>query len=402
MLSNLLNLYVTAVILALVQGVAAVPWLIVLNLNTMRARKQPPTLATWLRWFGLGLLGVCTVGAGIVFAALWRQVPDSLQLYGGIYGFVLHVQLVADFFILTFAVLLGVWPKGAAVALSAFREGWRQPMFWLLLSFALVLMAVTPFLPYFTFGEDYKMVTELGYDFIMLFAALFGVLAASMSITEEIEGRTAVTLMSKPVSRRQFLVGKYLGIFLASLLMATVLSFAFYGILLRKIDRDEIPVPEWLTAVTPTWIARFGEVPGNFLSGIGFWFGHVSSLSPGVVLGLCQVMVLLAVAVALATRLPMIVNLVVCLVIFFLGHLTPFLEQVSQSRFVLVKFMAETFGTLIPGLDVFNLGPVIARDAPPASGPFLTYLGIATLYAVSYTAIALLFGLILFEDRDLA
>lgn len=395
-----LNLYLISVVLALIQAVAALPWIIVLNLRTIRSRDD---VGTWVRWLGLGLLAVVTVGAIPGMLLLWRQGRDSLQLYGGVYGFVLHVQLVADFFILVFAVLLAVWPKGAAVALSAFREGWRQPMFWLLLVLSLVLMGLTPFLPYFTFGEDYKMVKELGYDFIMLFAALFGVLAASMSISEEIEGRTAITLMSKPVSRREFLLGKFLGIFLASLMMGLVLSFAYYGILLRKLDRDEIPVPASLTAEwTKMAVERFGDVGGNLLYGAHFWFGHVTELSPGVVLGLCQVMVLLAIAVALATRLPMIVNLVVCFVIFAVGHLTPVLEQISRTRFELVQFMAKLFDTFLPGLDLFHLGPVIARDVPPEKWSYAIYLGTVSLYALLYTIIALLFGLILFEDRDLA
>ena len=68
------------------------------------------------------------------------------------------------------------------------------------------------------------MVKELGYDMTMLAAVLFGVLAASMSISEEIEGRTAITLMSKPVSRRQFLLGKFVGILLAALVMTVLLG----------------------------------------------------------------------------------------------------------------------------------------------------------------------------------
>src|SRR4029077_12934741 len=120
-------------------------------------------------------------------------------------------------------VMLLVWPKGGAVALSAFREGVRQPMFWLLTIAASLLMAISPFFPYFTFGDDLKMVKELGYAITMLFAGLFGVLAASMSVSEEIEGRTAVTLMSKPVSRRQFLLGKFGGIMLACMFMNVIL-----------------------------------------------------------------------------------------------------------------------------------------------------------------------------------
>ena len=92
---------------------------------------------------------------------------------------------------------------GAAVAMAAFREGIRQPMFWLLTLTFLGLILISPFIPYFTFGEDFIMVKELGFDTAVLAATAFGVLAAAMSISEEIEGRTAVTLMSKPVSRRQ-------------------------------------------------------------------------------------------------------------------------------------------------------------------------------------------------------
>src|SRR5262249_40128076 len=146
----------------------------------------------------------------------WATEP-ALEYMGRVYGSVLHLQLLADFFVLTFALLLKVWPKGAAVALSAFREGIRQPMFWLIVLGAVGFMVVVPFLPYFTFGEDHLMVRELGQDVIMLGALIFGAVLASMSISEEIEGRTAVTLMSKPVSRRQFLLGKYAGILLAAL-----------------------------------------------------------------------------------------------------------------------------------------------------------------------------------------
>src|SRR5205085_6413203 len=121
---------------------------------------------------------------------------------GKVYGSILHLQLLVDFFILAPLVLLWISPKAGAVALASYREGWRQPMFWLIASFAVMLMAVSIVIPYFTFGDDYKMMKQIGFDIIMLAAVLFGVLAASMSISEEIEGRTAITVMSKPINRR--------------------------------------------------------------------------------------------------------------------------------------------------------------------------------------------------------
>src|SRR5438094_4150527 len=107
------------------------------------------------------------------------------------------------------------------------------------------LMAVAPFIPYFTFDEDVKMVRELGYDTIMLAAVVFSVVAASMSISEEIEGRTAVTVMSKPVSRRHFLLGKFAGSLLAALLMTGVLAWFFEGLLWFKlwVGSEQLPDP---------------------------------------------------------------------------------------------------------------------------------------------------------------
>jgi hypothetical protein len=274
-------------------------------------------------------------------------------------------------------------------------------------------MAVSPFIPYFTFGEDFKMVQELGYDTIMLCAMLFGVLAAAISISDEIEGRTAVTVMSKPVSRRQFLLGKFLGIFLASLSMTGLLGWCFTWILWFKPHFEDrgfnpVPMPEWVNPAMKSF-SHLGEVAANYLVGAGLWLDLAVGSLPGLILGACQVLVLLAIVVALATRLPMILNLVTCLVVFFLGHLTPVLVQVASNlndaKVVgggIVLFMSKLFNTLLPGLEFFTLGSLIARDVPPDPGPFAVYVTTVVFYACLYASIALLLGLILFEDRDLA
>lgn len=397
----MISLYLFGLALVLVQASSALPWMWLVNQEFGLVRFRLRDSAFVARFWGVVLVIVAVLGA---IPMRLSQDHDSLQYAGGVYGVVLHLQLTLDFFIIAMAVLLQAWPKGAAVALAAFREGWRQPMFWLLFVLALICLIIAPFIPYFTFGEDFKMVKELGYDTIKLFTALFAVLAASMSISEEIEGRTAVTLMSKPVSRRQFLIGKFLGILMAALLMTGFLSWVFDGVLLFKLryDGDPIPIPNWLDPKTKVFVEFCGETPAYFLRGIAFWFAHVVSVLPGVVLQFCEVMVLLAIAVALATRLPMVVNMVICLVVFFLGHLTPVLEQVSRTKYALVRFMSQLFDTLLPGLDLFNLGPSIARDKPLDADKFAVYVGVVALYALLYTIIALLFGLILFEDRDLA
>jgi hypothetical protein len=405
-------------LLFLAQALAAVPWLLAFNWEALRswpASRGPG--GNGARWATLVLVALAIVAAGGVGTALFLGSvadPETLANYGRAYAVLLQAQIMADLFVLTFAVLLVVWPKGGAVALAAFREGWRQWMFWVLALIGALSLAASPFIPYFTFGEDYKMVEEIGYDTIMVISLLFGVLAASISIGEEIEGRTAITLISKPVSRRQFLLGKFVGILLASLLLTAGLGLLFDGLMLytRWYDNaDPVMIATPWSDHLRTYAAST-SVP-DFVRGIELWGHDAGRALPGLVLGACQVMVLLAVAVSLATRLTMVVNLVICLGIYFVGHLTPVLVQIAQQRASdpqaggsavaqMLYFMAQLFDTLLPGLDFFSLGTSVVRDSPLDPGAFLAYVGSVCFYGLLYTTIVLVFGLILFEDRDLA
>ncbi len=338
------------------------------------------------------------------------QDRGSLETVGQAYGAVLQLQLVFDFFVLAFAALLRLWPKGGAVALAAFREGVRQPMYWLLAGAAFTLLTVSLFIPYFTFGEDHIMYKELGYDIIMFTAVAFGALAASMFVSEEIEGRTALTLLSKPVSRREFLLGKYFGILLAALLMFGFLGCYFEGTLLYKnfLDRvDPVPEPEWISSAlanTPP-----GQV-ADLVRGVGLWSQHTLETLPGLVLSFSQVMVLVAIAVTLATRVPMVVNLSTVLVLFFLAHLTPVLVAIGKQAKVenpgavsqMLGFVSQLFDVLLPDLESFRVGPAMLTDSSLDPAALSRYIASVSLYGVMFSVIVLLFGLILFEDRDLA
>jgi hypothetical protein len=402
---DLVTILIFGFLLCLLQFLAALPWVTALVTDSYRGLGGGRFIRAFLLRSLVVLLGAgALAGAGIYYTTDLK----FLTTVGRFYGAVLTLQLLFDLIVGVVAVLLLVWPRGGAVARAAFVEGVRQPMFWLLTIIGLVVMLVLPIMPYFTFGEDLKMMKELGYDTIPFLAGLFGVLAASMSISEEIEGRTAITLMSKPVSRRQFLLGKFFGILLAALLMTGLLAMCFFlvawfGPINDPIyDRKDLTPPEWLMD------ARFfkeglGNAVNSFWLGILWWFSETVTISSGLVLGFCQVMVLTAIAVALATRLPMVVNLPICVVIYVLGHLTPVLGQVSQRHdSALLRFVAQLFDALLPGLASFNIGPALTRDPLPEAVPLAEYIATVSGYALLYTAIALLFGLILFEDRDLA
>jgi hypothetical protein len=261
----------------------------------------------------------------------------------------------------------------------------------------------------------------------MLFAVIFGGLVASLSISEEIEGRTAITVISKPISRRQFMLGKYAGIILAAMFMFGLLGVLFEGVLVWKhwVDKleslsgsgeSEATISRLGVVATPPWVNQFllsygatGQIQ-DFLRGAGQWIAHALDVLPGLVLCYSQVMVLVALAVALATRVPMVVNLTTVLVVFFLSHLTPVLVRIGAKSqqdqpgpvSQLLSFVAGVFDTILPDLRSFQMDPALLSEAPPPAALFAQYVGSVTLYGFIYTAIVLILGLILFEDRDLA
>lgn len=398
---SFLPLFGVGFVLCLVQMVAALPWLVSLEWRVLQMLRRPQTLGI--------LLGINVVG-GLLTAFFVAPDPDSLARWGRSYMAMLHLQLAADFFVFLFVGLLALWPKGGAVALAAFREGIRQPMFWLLLLPTLLFQWIVPFLPYFTLGEDLKMVKELGYDLLTLVGGVFAVIAAGTSISDEIEGRTAVTLMSKPISRRDFLLGKFSGVFLATLVLVVLLGWSMTWMFIFKEwydpkigQTEKTPDPAWVLNLAARYApGGVNHAPYDVVRGILLWVDDAGAVLPGLVLVSCQVMVLLAIAVALATRLHFIVNFVVCAGFYFLGHLAPVLTAVSQNRFPLVKFMANVFDVLMPGLEHFDMSGAVVRDTPLPMGEFAAYTANVAIYAVTYSVIALLFGLILFEDKDLA
>ena len=237
--------------------------------------------------------------------------------------------------------------KSLTIALATAKEAIRQPAFFVLAGLAGPLLIVSIFVPYFTFGEDIKMYKDTGLTTISFAGLLLALLTASSSVAEEIEGKTAVTLLSKPINRRQFIIGKFLGIELGVLALFVILGAVF-------------ALGVWYKTAT-TCARRPAARPTRQSSS-----AQVRQVMPGLVLGFFEVTVLAAISVAISTRLPMLVNLVVCIAIFFLGHLTPVLVEATARQAKaneLVQFMAQLFAWALPELEFFNAGPSISTGS---------------------------------------
>src|SRR5688572_16747678 len=113
------NLFLAALVLAVIQALAAVPWVAAFDGRPFRKWITDTTI--------LGYLGGGTVALAVVLAWYMRSVGDveELERFGRYYGSIFHLQLILDFIVLAPRLLLQVWPKGGAVAIASYRESLR-------------------------------------------------------------------------------------------------------------------------------------------------------------------------------------------------------------------------------------------------------------------------------------
>lgn len=269
--------------------------------------------------------------------------------------------------------------KAGIIARATTKEAVRQPVFLLALAISAVVLLINTVLPFFTLGDDIKMLKDCGLATLLISGLLIAIWTASTSIADEIEGKTAMTLLSKPINRRQFVLGKYVGILQAVLFYLVPLAILFLALIYYKVGYDAKEASANPPTPRECWAAA-------------------TQVVPGLLLLFMEIAVLSAVSVAISTRLPMVVNLTTCFAVFVIGHLTPQLVQSGLGQLEFVPFMARLIATLLPSLELFNTSAAVATGdlVPPI------YIGSAALYGLCYSTAAILLAFILFEDRDLA
>jgi ABC-type transport system involved in multi-copper enzyme maturation permease subunit len=271
-----------------------------------------------------------------------------------------------------------VAPRVSAVALATVKNELAQPLFLVMMLLGVLAILLFVFLPFNTFGEDIKLLKDCGITTIMLLAAFQGIWSASSSISEEIEGRTALTVLSKPIQRRSFVIGKFLGIFWMLFLMFVVLGTFELGAVAYK----------------PIYDAR-----ENSTQDLIWQMCHLEMLTtiPGLAMAFMQTIVLSAISVALATRLPQLANLSVCFAIYVIGNLTTQLVSSTQEGFEIVRFVAQLVATIIPILEHFSMQAAIDAGNPIT----MSLLAGSLVYCLLYVGLAMFLALLLFEERDL-
>jgi len=269
--------------------------------------------------------------------------------------------------------------RTAAVAAATTKEAIGQPVFPIALIVGCFLLLLFIVLPYNTFGEDVKMFKDSGLTLVKVLALLVVVWTASVAVADEVEGRTALTVLSKPLRRWQFLIGKFAGLTLVALLVFLILG----GVLLAATNFKVVYDARESSQTDPLWQACAAEM---------------TTLVPGLALAFLETIVLASISLAVSTRLGMVPNLVVCFTVYTLGHLVPLIVQSSVGRNEIVRFVGRLLATILPVLEHFTVEAAVMRSV---AVPW-AYLGWAAVYAGLYATVALLVAYVLFQDRDLA
>jgi ABC-type transport system involved in multi-copper enzyme maturation permease subunit len=275
-------------------------------------------------------------------------------------------------------------PKMTAVTLATAKTDFAQPVFALVVVLGVFFLLLFIIVPMNSFGHDIKGLKTAGFSLIPFLGLFVAIWSASTSLAEEIEGKTALTVLSKPVSRRDFILGKFSGIAWSTLFLCALLGFVLLVGVAYKPVYDEREGADY----------GFQQLPWQFC------YQEMAQTVPGLVLVYLQVVVMTAISVAISTRLPFIPNLLICFTIWALGHLTPQLVQSQEVAQQLppIVFFSKLIATVFPVLDHFDVQASVAGGKVVP----LIYLGWCFVYAAIYSTIAMLLALVLFEDRDLA
>lgn len=270
------------------------------------------------------------------------------------------------------------WPRLSAIALATFKSEVAQPLFMIILILGTVILVLSIYIPYNTLGEDIKMLKDSALELIRVFGIVLAAWGASTTLADEIEGRTALTVLSKPVRRRSFVIGKFFGIGWTTGLMFLILGSVLLAATSYKVIYDARETSSEL----PMWQACYLEM---------------ASVVPGLLLAFMETLILAALSVAISTRLPMFANFVICFTVWTLGHLIPLISQATEGRFEIVKFIGRFSAAVFPNLEAFRVETAIAGGLAIPN----EYLAMSMLYCILFSVVAMLLALILFEDRDM-
>jgi len=268
------------------------------------------------------------------------------------------------------------------IAGNTFLEAVRQKFFNSLLFIAIALVASSTFFQQFDFGtSELKFIADFGFGALFFFGSILAITATTQLFFNEMENRTALTMLAKPVHKFDFLAGKLLGVQLLMLAFVFLLGCVLAAILYWR----ETTLMSQLGAevFSEGRIIRYGDI---------FLFGFLQWLK----FGLLGAMTLFVASFSNTNLYTIIVSfciLVVCQLQYIARDAYGDMEQGVG------RLLVQGLGLIFPNFQLFNVGDQLlftGKESLPAG----TTLQI-TIYAVIYMAAFLLLAQLSFRRREI-
>ncbi len=278
--------------------------------------------------------------------------------------------------------------RAAAIAGNTLRDLVRQKVFYFMLVFALVLIGMSLVLAALSFQGQLQMVMNMSLGAMSVFTMLLAVLASAMMLPKDIEDRTLYTILAKPVSRFEYLLGKLAGVALM-LLIATLLMTVFFCIVLwfwqgREIASIRGSVQSELVDAEVAKVMA-GTFTPTLFGGIGVIFLRAV---------VCSALTLMVSSFATSWLFTVIISLMLILI----GHIVPIARSAWMDPIqagVDVPWYLSLFLRLItvfaPDMQLFNIVDDIAVGTHVASGIFGQVTALGCGYITIYVLVAYLF-----------
>ena len=248
-----------------------------------------------------------------------------------------------------------------AIVENTFKESLRQRILLLLIIFSILLIMISIFLEPFALGESPKLLRDFGLATSSLFGIFVVIIIGSTLIHKDIEKRTIYTVISKPVTRGEIILGKFLGLFLLIAVLEVSMTVIHQLVILIYEGHLDLPL---ITAVP------FALLEVMVLSGILLLLSSYSSPALSSIMGI---------------------------IFYVVGHAAPDLKVfASQAQSGLLKYLAYGFYYILPNLENFNFRLELVHKLPM----YADQMVFSICYGLAYTIFLLYCAIIVFERRE--
>jgi ABC-type Na+ efflux pump permease subunit len=288
-------------------------------------------------------------------------------------------------------LILGrVW----TLAASTFTQLVRMRTFYFILLFAFLIAAASNLDLLFTAAQKLRIIKETSLGAMSIFAWLYAIVATAMLIPRDLEDRTLYTILAKPVSRFEYLLGKLLGVLL-TIGVALLVMLALFTVVLWARQQGIIAEQQEFLSNNPRFTAE--EVQADI--------AHLKSQGVGWNLLAATWAIFLKSSVVVAMTILIstfasssLFTIIVASTVFLIGHFhkISFSTLAQDTGNPVIEILGKLVVMLIPDFRTFNIVDTVAAGTPIANG-VLAAMGILTAF---YLTMYILISLYLFFDKE--